>query len=56
MPKVGETWTYRYSDFDGSGTSIGIVTEVHTDHFIICADGLDYWCGTEDIGVTVNPA
>ena len=35
--------TWRWDDFDGSGSCEGIITEVAEDHAIMEADGMHLW-------------
>ena len=42
--KIGDTIRYSWNEFDGSGSTVGIVTEVETDHIIVRADDMNLWC------------
>ena len=42
--KIGDTIRYSWNEFDGSGSTIGIVTEVDKDHIIVRADDMNLWC------------
>lgn len=50
---LGDTLFYVYIEFDGKGKVEGKVTEVHDDHFILSADGINYWFESEDLGERV---
>lgn len=42
--RVGDRVTYRYNDFDGSGTINCYISSVHKDHAIAMdADAIRYW-------------
>ena len=38
--KKGRKTTWHWNEFDGSGSREGIITEVHEDHAIMEADGM----------------
>lgn len=42
--KIGDTIRYSWNEFDGSGSTVGIVTEVEADHIIVRADDMNLWC------------
>lgn len=42
--KIGDKIKYSWNEFDGSGSTIGIVTEVDKDHIIVRADDMNLWC------------
>ncbi len=41
--KKGRKTTWKWDDFDGSGSCEGIITEVAEDHAIMEADGMHLW-------------
>ena len=41
--ETGDRVAWCWSDFDGAGSRVGIVTEIHEDHAIVCADGMNLW-------------
>ena len=47
---LGDTLFYVYKEFDGKGKIEGTVTEVCDNHFILSADGINYWFEQEDMG------
>lgn len=42
--KIGDTIRYSWNEFDGSGSTVGFVTEVEADHIIVRADDMNLWC------------
>lgn len=42
--KVGDSVLYTYNEFDGHGSCMGTVTEIHPDHAIVKANGMNLWC------------
>ena len=42
--KVGMKVAWTYNEFDGCRTVYGSVTELHDDHIIVKADGMNLWC------------
>lgn len=52
--QIGDTVKYTYSEFDGSGTVIGTITDIAEDHIIMSEDGMNYWFFNEDIGNMEN--
>lgn len=49
--KVGDTVTFFWDEFDGSGRVTGQVASIEPDHAIIEADGMHLWIdeNTEDM-------
>ena len=41
--KIGDTIRYSWNDFDGHGSLLGILAEMHEDHAIVRADGMSLW-------------
>ena len=42
--KLGDTIKYSWNEFDGSGSTVGTVTEIEADHIIVRADDMNLWC------------
>lgn len=40
---VGVEVRYSWYDFDGSGSAVGVVVEVASDHVIVRANGMSLW-------------
>lgn len=42
--KLGDKIKYSWNEFDGSGSTVGTVTEIEADHIIVRADDMNLWC------------
>ena len=44
---IGDTIRYSWNDFDGHGSLLGTLAEMHEDHAIVKADGMNLWLSDE---------